>query len=337
MGAIFLNKEATQAPLISLLVPIYNVASYVDRCVGSLVNQTYSNLEILLVDDGSTDGSGALCDEWAKKDSRIHVVHKENGGLSDARNAGIKRAAGAYLAFIDGDDYIAPEYCEKLYQTLAAHDTDISLCNICYEWADGRRKDYEPPHGTREGVCTDKEVLQVLHGVGDLTLCVAWNKLYKRIIFTGNPPLFFPKGRYYEDEFLNYKLLNRASRIAVIPDALYFYFQRDGSIIHQYSDKHFTDLICCIENSLTWHPDDAEKRQWKLRHSLKLCFTLYKKCHDDLHFRNRISEVKGLVSRIMKELKITYLTKRELVKVLLILVGGYGPLYQVKCRLKASL
>ena len=102
-----MNKEAIQAPLISLLVPIYNVASYVDRCVGSLVNQTYSNLEILLVDDGSTDGSGALCDEWVKKDSRIHVVHKENGGLSDARNAGIKRAAGAYLAFIDGDDYIA--------------------------------------------------------------------------------------------------------------------------------------------------------------------------------------------------------------------------------------
>lgn len=129
MGAIFLNKEAIQAPLISLLVPIYNVASYVDRCVGSLVNQTYSNLEILLVDDGSTDGSGALCDEWVKKDSRIHVVHKENGGLSDARNAGIKRAAGAYLAFIDGDDYIAPEYCEKLYQALAAHDADISLCN----------------------------------------------------------------------------------------------------------------------------------------------------------------------------------------------------------------
>lgn len=189
-----MNKEAIQAPLISLLVPIYNVASYVDRCVGSLVNQTYSNLEILLVDDGSTDGSGALCDEWVKKDSRIHVVHKENGGLSDARNAGIKRAAGAYLAFIDGDDYIAPEYCEKLYQALAAHDADISLCNICYEWADGRRKDYEPPHGTREGVCTVKEVLQVLHGVGDLTLCVAWNKLYKRIIFTGNPPLFFPQG-----------------------------------------------------------------------------------------------------------------------------------------------
>ena len=172
---------------------------------------------------------------------------------------------------------------------------------------------------------------------GDLTLCVAWNKLYKRIIFTGNPPLFFPKGRYYEDEFLNYKLLNRASRISVIPDALYFYFQRDNSIIHQYTDKHFTDLCCCIEDSLTWYPDDEEKRQWKLRHSLKLCFTLYKKCHDDLHFRNRTSEVKGLVFRIMKELKITYLTKRELVKVFLILVGGYGALYQVKCRLKASL
>lgn len=186
-------------------------------------------------------------------------------------------------------------------------------------------------------LCTVKEVLQVLHGVGDLTLCVAWNKLYKRIIFTGNPPLFFPKGRYYEDEFLNYKLLNRASRISVIPDALYFYFQRDNSIIHQYTDKHFTDLCCCIEDSLTWYPDDEEKRQWKLRHSLKLCFTLYKKCHDDLHFRNRTSEVKGLVFRIMKELKITYLTKRELVKVFLILVGGYGALYQVKCRLKASL
>ncbi len=337
MGAIFLNEKATQALLISLIVPIYNVASYVDRCVASLVNQTYSNLEILLVDDGSTDGSGALCDEWAKKDSRIHVVHKENGGLSDTRNQGIKLSKGDYLAFIDGDDYIAPEYCEKLYQALAAHDADIALCNICYEWEGGRRQAYEPHYGKRADGLTAKEALKVLHSVGDLTLCVVWNKLYKRTIFTEEPPLLFPKGRYYEDEFLIYKLLNRASRIAVIPDALYFYFQRDNSIIHQYTDKHFTDLCCCIEDSLTWHPDDAEKRQWKLRHSLKLCFTLYKKCHDDLHFRNRTSEVKGLVCCIMKELKITYLTKRELVKVFLILVGGYGPLYQVKCRLNAFL
>ena len=139
-----MNEKATQAPLISLIVPIYNVASYVDRCVASLVNQTYSNLEILLVDDGSTDGSGALCDEWAKKDSRIHVVHKENGGLSDTRNQGIKLSKGDYLAFIDGDDYIAPEYCEKLYQALAAHDADIALCNNCYEWEGGRRQAYEP-------------------------------------------------------------------------------------------------------------------------------------------------------------------------------------------------
>lgn len=115
---------------ISIVVPIYKVEAFLDRCVASLVNQTYQNLEIILVDDGSPDRCGQICDEWAKKDARIRVIHKENGGLSDARNAGIGIATGKYIAFIDSDDWVSKLYIEKLYQIMQLENGDIAECEI---------------------------------------------------------------------------------------------------------------------------------------------------------------------------------------------------------------
>ena len=123
--------------MISVIVPIYNVEKYVNKCVGSIVNQTYTNLEIILVDDGSPDRCPEICDEWAKKDSRIKVIHKKNGGLSDARNAGMKIASGDYIAFVDSDDWIAPEMYERLLMAIKNDNSDIAACAVKMVWEDG--------------------------------------------------------------------------------------------------------------------------------------------------------------------------------------------------------
>ena len=123
---------------ISVIVPVYKVEPYLDRCVQSVVNQTYPNLEIILVDDGSPDQCPVMCDTWAKKDPRIRVIHKKNGGLSDARNAGMAAASGEYISFVDSDDWIAPEMLERLVKALERDDSDIAACAVEMVWEDGR-------------------------------------------------------------------------------------------------------------------------------------------------------------------------------------------------------
>ena len=128
--------------LISVIVPIYNVEKYLDRCVESIINQTYKNLEIILVDDGSPDNCTQMCDDYAKKDSRIRVVHKENGGLSDARNAGMEVATGEYVSFIDSDDYISLDFYETLFQTMIDNDSDIVECSVVKFYENGKFDEY---------------------------------------------------------------------------------------------------------------------------------------------------------------------------------------------------
>ena len=122
--------------LISIIVPVYRVEPYLDRCVQSIVDQTYQNLEIILVDDGSPDNCPAMCDAWAAKDSRVKVIHKENGGLSDARNAGLAAAAGEYIGFVDSDDWISPDMYRLLYENMAEHGSDVSACGVEMVWED---------------------------------------------------------------------------------------------------------------------------------------------------------------------------------------------------------
>ena len=137
------------APLISVIVPVYKVEAYLDRCVQSIVDQTYRNLEIILVDDGSPDNCGAMCDAWVEKDSRVRVIHKENGGLSDARNVGMAAASGEYLGFIDSDDYIAPEMYQVLWERIAADRSDMAACGVEMVFEDGT----SPRRMTSGGSC----------------------------------------------------------------------------------------------------------------------------------------------------------------------------------------
>lgn len=214
-----------QMPLISVIVPVYKVEPYLDRCIRSIVEQTYENLEILLVDDGSPDRCGAICDGWAEKDSRIRVIHKENGGAGLARNVALDQARGALIGFVDSDDYIAPDMYRQLY-TLLCHGADIAECcfvettddNAALDSAEGSYREYTP------------EQAMELHIRDRLFRQLIWNKLYRRETIGSAR---FPVGTKIDDEFFTYLPLSRAKKLACTSSCLYAYRQQLGSIMHQ--------------------------------------------------------------------------------------------------------
>lgn len=221
--------------LISIIVPIYNVEQYLNQCLQSVCSQSYDNLEIILVDDGSSDRSPELCDEWAEKDSRIHVIHKQNGGLSDARNTGISCAKGEYIAFVDSDDWIEKDMYQKLWSELQQNNAQIAACKIVkvFEATSEEQKIY-----SKQKVFTSKEALQTLLKGQDFC-AVAWNKLYRRDVIGD---IRFPVGRLHEDEFFTYRVIANASRLVLVPEAKYYYRQRAGSIMDKWTIKHLDAL-----------------------------------------------------------------------------------------------
>ena len=212
-------------PLISIIVPVYNIEEYLSRCVGSLQRQTYPRTEILLVDDGSTDGTGALCDRLAREDPRIRVFHKENGGSSSARNMGIAEARGEYLGFVDSDDYVEPDMYEKLYAAIKQYDVPVAQVGRDEIDPDGNRLPdiCIPPEET---VCISAEAFlkELLMHRGDCSFCT---KLIRRSALGDRR---FPEGALNEDFYLLVQLLGeRIDRIASLPDRGYHVFYRIGS------------------------------------------------------------------------------------------------------------
>ena len=214
-----------KADLISVIVPVYNVEPYLDRCVQSVVGQTYTNLEIILVDDGSPDGCPTTCDVWAAKDSRIKVIHKENGGLSDARNAGMAAANGKYISFIDSDDWIAPEMLERLLKAIQEDKSDIAACTVEMVWEDDTPSHLLTVQTNR--VLDRLEAQKALLGESLLKQPV-WYKLYRNETIQGIP---FEVGKYHEDVFWSYQAIGNAERVSVIDYIGYYYTQRAGSIM----------------------------------------------------------------------------------------------------------
>ena len=204
---------------ISVIVPIYKVEKYIHRCIDSIINQTYKNLEIILVDDGSPDSCPRICDEYAKKDKRIKVIHKENGGLSDARNKGVDIATGDYIAFVDSDDYIHPNMYEVLIYELEKNNSDIALCKykIVYEKSkitteiDGKFEVYS---------LNNLQALDSMYGKDGVDFIVAWNKLYKKDLFN---KIRYPVGKIHEDEYTTYKLLFASKNVIYIEYELYYF------------------------------------------------------------------------------------------------------------------
>ena len=214
-----------QLPLISVIVPVYRVEQYLDACVGSILSQTYENLEVILVDDGSPDASGALCDAWAEKDSRVKVLHKENGGGGSARNAGLDIARGALIAFVDSDDYIAEDMFAYLY-AIVEQGADIAECGYLTTEADGA----EFPAGASPVQWYAPEEAMRCHIQDTAFQQLIWNKLYRREMVEG---VRFPVGTKIDDEFFTYQALGNARRLARSERQCYAYRQQPGSVMHQ--------------------------------------------------------------------------------------------------------
>lgn len=222
--------------MISVIVPIYKVEKYLKRCVNSLLNQSYSDFELILVDDGSPDNCGNICEEYAVKDKRIRVVHKRNGGLSDARNAGLRIAKGEYIAFVDSDDWVATNYLETLLKVIELTDSDICECEVLkttgeienYKKKDEKYTSYSSEKALELLIC-DK----ILHQY-------VWNKLYKRSCLKDIP---FVVGKINEDEFWTYQVFGNARQITKISNVLYYYFQREGSIMGNHYNLKRLDAL----------------------------------------------------------------------------------------------
>lgn len=212
-------------PLITVIIPVYNVEKYIENCVDSILNQTYRNLEILLVDDGSTDNSGVICDAYAAKDHRVVVVHKENGGLSDARNAALDMAKGAYITLVDSDDYVTKDYVAYMYSLLQEYNADISACELKKIYSDGEELDICQEHPE---LLTASEALEHLLYQRKVAPCAVC-KLYKREIFE---EIRYPKGMHYEDLATIYKVLHKCRKVVLGKEQKYYYYQRSNSIMN---------------------------------------------------------------------------------------------------------
>ncbi|WP_407856661.1 glycosyltransferase family 2 protein [Enterococcus hailinensis] len=221
---------------ISIIVPVYKVEKYLEKCVDSILAQTFTDFELILVDDGSPDNSGTICDEYAKKDPRVKVIHKENGGLSSARNAGINIAKGKYLGFIDSDDYIADDMYEILYKNIVKYNADISSIELISVYNDQFSL---KRHSSTVKVLNQEQVMRsVLEGT--CFYAYAWNKLYRRELFE---TIRFPQGRTFEDAFIIMKLLSISKKFVVSNLEKYYYVRHKNSIMGSNFSKKTFDVI----------------------------------------------------------------------------------------------
>ena len=231
-------------PLISVVVPVYNVEGYLETCLNSLLAQTYPNIEILLVDDGSTDNSGAVCDAWAARDSRVRAVRfPENRGPSAARNEGVRQAKGAFISFVDADDRVEPNLLEKLHRCLEENEAEVSACG-----ADGIALQAGPA-----AVFSRAEAVRCLARGVPFNL-VPWGKLYKAELAKGCP---FDEDIFYSEDLLFlYTVLRRVRKVAYLPDVLYHYTQREGSQVQ----SGMTRRKCTALSAQDWVCGDAAVR-----------------------------------------------------------------------------
>lgn len=242
---------------ISVIIPVYNVAIYLRKCIESVIAQTYKELEIIIVDDGSTDDSSKICDEYAQNDSRIIVIHQKNGGLSAARNRGLDEASGKYISFVDADDYIEKEMFELLLNRMTVDKSNLVICDYYYVDEQGNNVKQEQLNPLKDECITKEKAFEYLTRYGGY-YGIACSKLYRRELFLD---LRFPLGKKYEDTFVIHETLWKCDKISHISQKLYNYVQRNGSIMsepfsirsmdygdamilqYQFGKKHSIDIL----------------------------------------------------------------------------------------------
>lgn len=267
-------KKVSNEPLISVIIPVYKVEEYLNRCVDSVINQTYKNIEIILVDDGSPDNCPKICDDYAKKDKRIRVIHKKNGGLSDARNAGIDIAKGEYFSFVDSDDYVEKNYISFLFNLAKKYNSELTMGKQYVRYSD---KTIDTGSGNIYELNSHDTLEKMLYGE-DFDVS-AWAKLYKKELFKD---VRFPVGRLFEDAATTYKLIDKSKKIVLSSKPIYNYIIRDNSITNEaFNEKKF-DLILSTEEMTRFvinkYPDLKKACDRRLMYSYLSTLTQLIKC-----------------------------------------------------------
>lgn len=292
--------------LVSIVVPVYNVEEYLMRCVDSLTTQTYKNIEIILVDDGSTDKSGDICDYYEREDIRVRVLHQNNGGQSKARNEALKIARGDYYCFVDSDDYVPCNYVEKLYNLLKDNDADLSMCEFTMftgERADGS---FDNPKESVIKEYDNVELIKNMHTVAGELYVVMWGKLFKKELVKG---IQFPEGRICEDLAVLYKMYDRVKKAVYCNDIMYYYYRNNkNSSTYSINKKFYDDVFMALEEEITYMESNRkELLEYPKKTYMYWLFDYYKKLynnHDEINLKelhNRYKKMYREVRNLPKE------------------------------------
>ncbi|NQX46881.1 glycosyltransferase [Paenibacillus tritici] len=324
-------------PEISIIVPIYNVELYLNKCVDSILAQSFSNFEVILVNDGSPDKCGEICEYYKELDPRVVVIHKQNGGLSDARNYGIEVARGRYIGFVDSDDWIEPDMYESLYSLITSHDADIAACGH-YEVMDDVPLEKSFSHEVHvynnaqglDKLLEDKEIQNL-----------AWDKLYKAELFA---QVRYPVGKYFEDIFTTYKLFLQADKTVLLDSPKYMYLKRSDSITGAMNNKKYYDRFCAALEIY----ETIQDKNYPVAKEISLSRTVtegIELCNYQLITgetavnKEYLAELGGFLSKHISQILRNRTLRREMkTAALLILTSStvYKMLYYSKLRLKGS-
>ena len=304
-------------PMISVIVPVYNVETVLPYCLDRIINQTYKELEIIIVNDGSTDNSGLICEKFQKMDARIELVNQTNKGLSEARNAGIEKAKGEYISFIDSDDIIALNFYEYLIKLIIENDADIAECNYVKVAEDEVLKqkiDFNKFKNDSYIVLDKMGAFYQLNNT-DVNIVVktvvVWNKLYKRRLFED---IRFPIGKRYEDDFTTYKVMNKIHKLVSTERILYGYVQRKSSIMNQSFNEKRLDAIEAFDNYMQFFKKIADVNLYEkfLLRYLRIIITILEELNDSSYIgkdkikeelANKFKDVYKELENIQKDLK----------------------------------
>jgi len=287
-----------ETPLISVLVPVYNVEQYLEECLESIINQKYRKLEIILVDDGSTDKSGEICDEYAKKDSRIKVIHQKNQGVAAARNVSIAKATGDYIGFVDSDDFIVPDMYKNMISLAEKYHADIVMCNAKYTDQYGQNiPNYGSAKSIAERTLTGKQYVTELCTTYNSIYVVPWNKIYRKCLFED---IQYPVGKTIDDEAVIHRIAHKCDKIVFTSKIYYFYRQQPTSIMNNtVSVKRFDSIYADLDRI-----DLLEKNDYENETVIKCKIFL---CNDFITTLKGVnlsdSETKHIIKKLHKLIK----------------------------------
>lgn len=288
--------------MVSIVVPVYNVEKYLKYCVESLINQDYADLEIILVDDGSTDSSADICDEYANRNTKVQVLHKLNGGLSDARNYGMKYATGKWITFVDGDDMLCPNFVSAMVTFAEKNVLDIAVC----DYFQLPERELENPYQIK---CSEKEYIWEGHAGTKVLLyqkkftTSAWAKLYKLSLFS---EILFPVGKLHEDVGTMYKVFELAERVGYIDKKMYYYLQRNRSITHSDFSAKKMDYIFLTQEMMDYFTNNNPKLlPAAISRHFSACFQVILMCPSDekwqREFNVLMKEIEKYAPEVMRD------------------------------------